>query len=1252
MMMEIGMHSKWLAKMVHGFSATLIMFGTLGGLAWSPPSSVKAETKTKQQTERNEGIINVSAKDFLERFHLNGSATYKYDEKSDTGIVTLTEDVKEQAGNFTLKDRIDLDKSFELTGSVNLGSDSKTTGADGIGFAFHPGDTKAVGYRGANMGIGGLQNAIGFQLDTFHNSYSAPDPNGAYPNYQLGWEADPNVNPYGAFVTTDGEKGWATIDTDTVQKFDGPKNIDGKFRPFKISYDGKTRLLTVQYDAAEGAKYWTYTIPKGEQYQQMAMAVSASTGGSKNKHQYKFDNFKYESWSGINVRYVREDKDGYHDIADPESMSGPDGQEYKTEQKDIAGYRFKEMGKDSLPAAGIYSGTGGTVIYVYESTQLDSAGVKVIHKTEDGKILKTENATYGKDSSGNPLPPIVGNQYFTQQGTFDGYVFVKVDEGGWAPTGFLEKDEGIVTYIYRDKNAPETAMPVTVNHVDKSTGNLLKEEMATFPDGLFVGQRYTSEIGKFPGFKYVGIDENGLKPEGILDNKGGAVTYYYEPEPESAGEVKVHYQTEDGKLLGNADADYPDGQHVGKQYTTKQKAFDGYEFVKVDEEKGLAATGTLTPDDGDVYYIYKEVKPDPEPAGEVKVHYQTEDGKTLGSADADYPDGQHVGKQYTTKQKAFDGYEFVKVDEEKGLAATGTLTADGGDVYYIYKVVEPTPEPAGKVTVHYQTEDGQSLGSTMASYPDGQHVGKQYTTEKRDFDGYEFVKVDEGKGLAANGTLTADDGDVYYIYKEVEPIPEPAGKVMVRYVTDDAEPKELKDSEEAEYLDEQVVGGRYQTIKYTFEGYSFKEVSSDGLPVSSYLTAEGGTVTYVYSKEDDPAKCGRVHVTHQTVDGEKLDSHEADYPNGQAVGERYEASPRDFRPLTYLFMTEDSAPATGTLEENDKQVTFVYGDADDNLPNVKVEYKTEDGDLLGNAVATYPEGQEVGKPYQTNQRDFDGYSFVRVDAAGLAANGDIPEGGGMVIYLYQANPTDPTPGEPDPDPTDPEPSPVPDPKPDPEPTPEPSDPTEPSNPGDESSSGSSESGNSSSNTDSSDTESNGNDVNSGSNTGGGNGNTSNSDSSSVNSDGTGTTTSESSTTGNQNADTGKENSNNQQQTTTGNTNTDNQLTNGQSQNYPVTDVLGEVQRSGMVSEETSAEQSTPSAEEATATHDSGQALAGNQPAMAQIDPGEPATKSSAKKDSGDLPFVGQRTEALVTIGVLALLVTFTGFYMFQKRSKK
>ncbi|WP_191979392.1 lectin-like domain-containing protein, partial [Furfurilactobacillus rossiae] len=598
MMMEISMHSKWLAKMVHGFSATLIMFGTLGGLAWSPPSSAKAETKTKQRTERNEGIINVSAKDFLERFHLNGSATYKYDAKNDTGIVTLTEDVKEQAGNFTLKDRIDLDKSFELTGSVNLGSDSETTGADGIGFAFHPGDTKAVGYRGANMGIGGLQNAIGFQLDTFHNSYSAPDPNGKYPNYQLGWEADPNVNPYGAFVTTDGEKGWATIDTATVQKFDGSKNIDGKFRPFKISYDGKTRLLTVQYDAAEGAKYWTYTIPKGEQYQQMAMAVSASTGGSKNKHQYKFDDFKYESWSGINVRYVREDKDGYHDIADPESMSGPDGQEYKTEQKEISGYKFKEMGKDSLPASGTYSGTGGTVIYVYESTQSDSAGVKVIHKTEDGKILKTENATYGKDSSGNPLPPIVGNQYFTQQGTFDGYVFVKVDESGWAPTGFLEKDEGIVTYIYRDKNAPETAMPVTVNHVDKSTGNLLKEGLATFPDGLFVGQRYTSEIGEFPGFKYVGIDENGLKPTGILDNKGGAVTYYYEPEPEPAGEVKVHYQTEDGKTLGSADADYPDGQHVGKQYTTKQKAFDGYEFVKVDEEKGLAANGTLTADGG------------------------------------------------------------------------------------------------------------------------------------------------------------------------------------------------------------------------------------------------------------------------------------------------------------------------------------------------------------------------------------------------------------------------------------------------------------------------------------------------------------------------------------------------------------------------------------------------------------------------------------------------------------------------------
>ncbi|HAT54989.1 MAG TPA: hypothetical protein DCW31_07100, partial [Lactobacillus sp.] len=633
--------SKWVNKITHGLSAMLIMLGTLGGLTWSPPSA-RADTK-KNTTERDGGTIEVSAKDFLDKFNLNGSATYNYDESSDSGIVTLTESLNDQAGNFTLKDRIDLDKSFKLTGSVNLGSDPNVTGADGIGFAFHPGSTDAVGYRGANMGIGGLQNAIGFQLDTFHNGYAAPDPNGKFPNQQLGWEKDPDVNPYGAFVTTDGEKGWATIDEKTVQAFDGPSNIDGNFRPFKISYDGKTRQLTIQYDAAEGAKYWTYSIPEGEQYQQMAMAVSASTGGSKNKQQYKFDSFKYEAWSGITVRHVREDADGnYHDIADVESLSGPDGEPYTTAQKTISGYKFKKMGKDSLPATGEFGGKGGTVIYVYESDEQDSGGVEVIHKTDKGVVLKTEEATY-KDGK-----QIIGNEYYTEQGKFDGYVFVRTE--GLAPTGYLEKGRGTVTYIYRDVNDPVPALPVTVNHVNKKTGELLKEEMATFPEGMFVGKPYKSSSGNFDGFDYVDYDKDGLEPNGTLTAKGGAVTYYYEPK-EAAGEVNVHYQTEDGKVLESGKANYPDGQYVGEKYTTDEKEFEGYEFVKVDTDKGLAAEGDLTAEGGDVYYIYKAVEPEPEPAGDVNVHYQTEDGQSLGSTVADYPDGQFVGEKYTTEQR-------------------------------------------------------------------------------------------------------------------------------------------------------------------------------------------------------------------------------------------------------------------------------------------------------------------------------------------------------------------------------------------------------------------------------------------------------------------------------------------------------------------------------------------------------------------------------------------------------------------------
>lgn len=105
-----------------------------------------------------------------------------------------------------------MNTSFTLTGQINLGNrTSSQGGADGIGLAFHTGNITDIGKSGANLGIGGLQNVIGFKLDTYHNGYRTPQANedgakvaSTEPN-GYGWDTDPDGTlfpQFGAFVKT------------------------------------------------------------------------------------------------------------------------------------------------------------------------------------------------------------------------------------------------------------------------------------------------------------------------------------------------------------------------------------------------------------------------------------------------------------------------------------------------------------------------------------------------------------------------------------------------------------------------------------------------------------------------------------------------------------------------------------------------------------------------------------------------------------------------------------------------------------------------------------------------------------------------------------------------------------------------------------------------------------------------------------------------------------------------------------------
>ncbi|WP_311408649.1 lectin-like domain-containing protein, partial [Liquorilactobacillus uvarum] len=377
---------------------------------------------SKALTSDTTALTTVTKDNFLDYFSLNGSASYD----KTSGIVTITPDKNNQVGNFALNSKIDMQSSFTLTGSVNLGNrTSSQGGADGIGFAFHNGNTTDIGNAGGNLGIGGLLNAIGFKLDTYNNQYQTPQ--ASVPGAQVsatdsngfGWSYDPdgtNYPQYGSFVTTSDEqikakngnyyqRWWATTDMGSVQKLNSA-DLDGQFHNFVVSYDGSSRLLTINYTEANGKTLtWTKTVDSS--YKAMALIVSASTGGSKNLQQFKIDSFKFHQAATVNVKYV--DTKG-NTLATSE-VDYPDGPyknaSYATKKLTISNYKFIKMGDNdttgkSIAASGTLSKSGenGTVVYVYapisQTTKTVNETIKYVNQsgTEVATSYKAQPITF------------------------------------------------------------------------------------------------------------------------------------------------------------------------------------------------------------------------------------------------------------------------------------------------------------------------------------------------------------------------------------------------------------------------------------------------------------------------------------------------------------------------------------------------------------------------------------------------------------------------------------------------------------------------------------------------------------------------------------------------------------------------------------------------------------------------------------------------------------------------------------------
>ncbi|MBU5361615.1 MucBP domain-containing protein [Enterococcus raffinosus] len=195
------------------------------------------------------------------------------------------------------------------------------------------------------------------------------------------------------------------------------------------------------------------------------------------------------------------------------------------------------------------------------------------------------------------------------------------------------------------------------------------------------------------------------------------------------GTVLVHFVDEEGNTL--AQAETLTG-NVGEQYKSEAKTITGYILKEVQGN----ATGKFTDQQQEVTYVYAK---EPVKGADVIVHYVDEEGNIIA------PDVMltgSIGEQYTSEEKAIEGYLFKEVQGN----ATGKFTEQQQEVTYVYE----KEKQLGRVIVDF-SEITSNIGRNFYVYIDEEGV-PIWTSVKAEG----FFLYDTNYSIPDNGKLELD----------------------------------------------------------------------------------------------------------------------------------------------------------------------------------------------------------------------------------------------------------------------------------------------------------------------------------------------------------------------------------------------------------------------------------------------------------------------------------------------------------------
>ena len=236
----------------------------------------------------------------------------------------------------------------------------------------------------------------------------------------------------------------------------------------------------------------------------------------------------------------------------------------------------------------------------------------------------------------------------------------------------------------------------------------------------------------------------------------------------------------------------------------KDKIKENYVLQKT-ENLPLTITNELEKNVIKIYYAKK---------AEATVQYID---KTTGKIMEEKTEKGYVGKEFKTEAKDFENYILVEEPEEK----TVKMQEEKIVLKYYYVKIS-----SGVIEKHIDIKSGEILYNTTYKGL----VGDSYSTQEKEFDGYDLVK--EKYPENANGNMTDEVITVtYYYIKNVT--------ITVQYVDIDTNEKIEKDITIKGHE-----GDEYNTEQKEIEQYEYVKVTED----KEGIMTEDKTIIYYYKK--------------------------------------------------------------------------------------------------------------------------------------------------------------------------------------------------------------------------------------------------------------------------------------------------------------------------------------------------------------------------------------------------------------------